>query len=280
MDTVQARLNYLFDLSGMSNYEISRHTLISEATLGRIRSEKPYKPQNATIMNAAVYLGVDFGWLKLGQGDPPKAIALNSVQSQFEDADKQEQTVPIKPLLKRANAKDKGDYHPEDGERYIRRTNEYVVVEEGNYRLKVKKVDQKAFAGYLAGWADPQYIESLPFTIVTVKEFHSGEYRSFEVSGDSMDYEGKRAIEDGDHVIGRRIEQDLWSSKLHIKQWREWVIVHDEGIVVKHIVKHDVENGIITCRSYNEDKIAYPDFDLHLDDVYELYNVVKVEKNR
>lgn len=187
---------------------------------------------------------------------------------------------PVKPLRKKANATDKGDLYPEEGERYIRRTNEYVVVEEGNYRLKVKKVDQKAFAGYLAGWADPQYIESLPFTIVTVKEFHSGEYRSFEVSGDSMDYDGKRAIEDGDHVIGRRIEQDLWSSKLHIKQWREWVIVHDEGIVVKHIVKHDVENGIITCRSYNEDKIAYPDFDLHLDDVYELYNVVKVEKNR
>lgn len=186
----------------------------------------------------------------------------------------------IKPLRKKANATDKGDLYPEDGERYIRRTNEYVVVEDGNYRLKVKKVDHKAFAGYLAGWADPVYIESLPFTIVTVKEFHSGEYRSFEVSGDSMDYEGKRAIEDGDHVIGRRIERDLWTSKLHIKQWREWVIVHDEGIVVKHIVKHDVDLGLITCRSYNEDKIAYPDFDLNLDEVYELYNVVKVEKNR
>lgn len=158
--------------------------------------------------------------------------------------------------------------------------NKYEVINENNYRLHIRKVTQRAYAGYMSGWSDPEFIETLPFTTVTVNEFHQGEYRVFEVSGDSMDYEGKNAIVEGDNVIARQVEKDHWKSKLHIRRWNEWVIVHDEGIIVKHISNHDVENGIITCKSYNVNKTIYPDFDLSLEKVYELYNVVKVERSR
>lgn len=158
--------------------------------------------------------------------------------------------------------------------------NTYEVIDENNYRLHIRKVSQRAYAGYMSGWSDPEFIETLPFTTVTVNEFHQGEYRVFEVSGDSMDYEGKNAIVEGDNVIARQVDRDHWKSKLHIKRWNEWVIVHDEGIIVKHISFHDVENGVITCKSYNVNKTLYPDFELSLEKVYEIYNVVKVERSR
>lgn len=158
--------------------------------------------------------------------------------------------------------------------------NKYEVINENNYRLHIRKVTQRAYAGYMSGWADPEFIETLPFTTVTVNEFHQGEYRVFEVSGDSMDYEGKNAIIEGDNVIARRVDREYWKSKLHIKRWNEWVIVHDEGIIVKHISNHDVDTGTIICKSYNVNKTLYPDFELSLEKVFEIYNVVKVERSR
>jgi transcriptional regulator with XRE-family HTH domain len=180
----------------------------------------------------------------------------------------------------RSNGTDLGPLYGDFETHTTKSGNEYSIVSDGNHRLTVKFVEQRAYAGYLAGWSDPVFIDTLPSTIITVKKFHTGTYRVFEVSGDSMDYNGKYAIQDGDSVIAHKVDRDLWKSKLHIRTWREWVIVHDEGIIIKHIVHHDVENCIVTCRSYNEDKDIYADFDLNLDDVYELYNVVKVEKNR
>lgn len=180
-----------------------------------------------------------------------------------------------------SNAIDRGPLEGEFETYTTKSGNEYHIVSDGNHRLSVKYVEQVAYAGYLAGWADPVYLDTLPSTIITVKKFHTGTYRVFEVSGDSMDYDGKRAIEPGDSVVAHKVDNDLWfRSKLHIHDWKEWVIVHDEGIIVKQITKHDVEAGVISCRSYNPDKNIYPDFDLSLDRVYELYNVVKIEKNR
>lgn len=180
----------------------------------------------------------------------------------------------------KSNAKDLGPVQGEFETYQTKSGNSYQIVGDGNYRFEVKVVEQLAYAGYLAGWADPEYIESLPSTVITVKKFHTGTYRVFEVKGDSMDCDRKYAIENGDCVIGHKVEKDLWRSKLHIKDWAEWVIVSDEGIIIKHILHHDVENRLLICRSYNEDKDMYPDFDLSLDNVYELYNVVKVEKSR
>lgn len=169
-----------------------------------------------------------------------------------------------------------GDYE----EHTTKSGNTHIIKSDGNYLLKVKFVPHKAYAGYLAGWNDTEFLQDLPLITTHVKNFHYGTYRAFEVRGDSMDCDKKYAIEDGDLVIGRKLPKDKWCYKLHIHNVKEWVIVHDGGIIIKHISKHDVENGIITCVSYNEDKHLYPDFDLNLSEVYELFSVVKSERAR
>ena len=112
--------------------------------------------------------------------------------------------------------------------------------------------------------------------IDTRQEFSAGKSR-FDVDGDSMDDNTRDAICDRDIVLGREIKRELWKCKLHIKEW-EFVIVHTEGITIKRIVEHDIETGQIKCHSFNP---FYEDFDLNLEDVIELYNVIKiVDRNR
>ena len=151
---------------------------------------------------------------------------------------------------------------------------------DGTYLMTMPLVEHVAYAGYMSGYNDPEFLEDLPRHAVTVQKQHFGLYRAFRVRGDSMDNDRRHAICNGDIVAGRQIDKKYWKSKFHLHKFEDYIIVHQEGILVKRIVNHDVENGVITCHSLNEDKTAYPDFDLPLKEIYELYNIVSVESKR
>ncbi len=155
--------------------------------------------------------------------------------------------------------------------------NEVTQIKTGGV-LMVPLVNQYAHAGYMAGYADAVYIESLPKIPWIVDHEYKGSYISFEVRGDSMDDGLKHSYEQGDILLCREIYPQYWQCKLHIKTWDAFVIVHKtEGIVVKQIIDHDVENGIITCHSFNP---IYEDFKIDLREVAQIFNVVKQQKNK
>lgn len=144
--------------------------------------------------------------------------------------------------------------------------------------MMVPLVNQYAHAGYMAGYADAVYVESLPKIPWVVDHEYKGKYISFEIRGDSMDDGLKHSYEQGDVVLCREIYPEYWKCKLHIRTWDAFVIVHKtDGIVVKQIINHDVENGIITCHSFNP---IYEDFQIDLREVAQLFNVVKQQKNK
>lgn len=157
---------------------------------------------------------------------------------------------------------------------------EFIELSGGRYIMNTPLITKKAYAGYLAGWGDDEYINELPTHPIIVDKPHLGYYRSFEVSGESMDDGTARAIQEGNIVTGRRIDRSHWKHKLHLNKFSEYIIVSFDGIVVKEIIKHDTENGLITCRSYNPNKEKYPDFDIYLDKVFQIFNVVQVTKKR
>jgi transcriptional regulator with XRE-family HTH domain len=142
-----------------------------------------------------------------------------------------------------------------------------------NEFVHVPMVPVRAKAGYLIGYGDQEYVDTLPtIPVITDRTFH-GKYRCFEVEGDSMDDGSRDALCDRDVVLCREIRRDLWQYKLHINDW-DFVIVHKEGILIKRIVEHHVDRGTITCHSLNP--MFGPDFTVNLLDVYELYNVLKI----
>ena len=145
------------------------------------------------------------------------------------------------------------------------------AVEDLNY-MNVPVVHIKARCGYLAGYADEGYIDSLPTMPVIVDKTYHGRYMIFEAEGDSMDDGTRNSICDGDKLLCREVRRDLWLPKLHINDWY-FVIVHrTEGIAIKQITAQD-ENGNITCHSLND---MFNDYSVNLDDVAEIYNVIKV----
>jgi hypothetical protein len=95
-----------------------------------------------------------------------------------------------------------------------------------------------------------------------------------------MNSGGSDSIESGDRVTGRVIDPSYWNSRFHFHRFKEYIIVHKEGILVKQIIDHDVEKGIIKIHSTNPDKALYPDDDLKLEDIRQILNVVEVSKKR
>ena len=141
-------------------------------------------------------------------------------------------------------------------------------------------VSQKAYAGYLSGYADAEYVETLPTVAFPVDHTPQGNYLVFEVKGDSMDDGSHDSYLDGDLVLCREIRMDLWKdSKLHFNKW-DFVIIHEDGIIIKRIIDHNVENHTITIHSLNPDKEAYPDKEINLCEVRQILNVISMMRPR
>lgn len=152
--------------------------------------------------------------------------------------------------------------------------NEVTFLDNPNF-VMVSVVGQYAAAGYLKGYADEEYIDTLPKIPFFVDHDPKGKYMGFEVRGDSMDDDSTNSIIEGDTLICREIKPELWYDKLHIRKYF-FVIAHKiEGILVKQITNHNPETGDITIHSLNS---FYPDQILNLRDVAQLFNVIQISR--
>lgn len=113
-------------------------------------------------------------------------------------------------------------------------------------RENIELVPVKASAGYLNGYADPQFISELPkFHLPFLKQ---GTFRAFEIKGDSM-----LPLPSGTIVIGEYLEN--WND---IKVGETYVfITKDDGVVYKRAGNRFKENKAIKLISDNPTFDAY-----------------------
>lgn len=138
-------------------------------------------------------------------------------------------------------------------------------------------VSQYAYAGYLSGYGDPEYIDKLPRIDFTPDRHMTGNYIAFEVRGDSMNDGSADSYLEGELLICREVEPVYWKdSQLFINK-RDFVIIHKEGILIKRIIAHDVENHTITIHSLNP---MYQDEVLDLADVRQIFSIVESRRQR
>ena len=146
-----------------------------------------------------------------------------------------------------------------------------------NYIINVPLVNQYAQAGYLCGYEDAAYMATLPTIPFIVDHEAQGNYVAFEVKGDSMNDGTEDSYLEGDRLLCREIQSHLWvTSKLHIRKW-DFVIVHQEGILVKRIIDHNVDSHTITIHSLNA---MYPDRVIDLAEVKQIFNVIELQRPR
>jgi transcriptional regulator with XRE-family HTH domain len=131
---------------------------------------------------------------------------------------------------------------------YQHRPKEVVVVTmDLNRKENIEWVPVKAAAGYLNGFADPEYIKELPrFRLPMLSG--PGPYRAFEITGDSM-----LPLLPGTLVVGEYIE-DLRD----VKNGKTYVLVTErEGIVYKRVFNYLGENGKLFLVSDNRQYSPY-----------------------
>jgi transcriptional regulator with XRE-family HTH domain len=118
-------------------------------------------------------------------------------------------------------------------------------------------VPVKAAAGYLAGYADSEFIDEL--NTFTLPMLAGGNYRAFEIIGDSM-----MPTPSGSVIVAEKVENldDAKTNMAYI------VVSKSEGIVYKRIVKSNRHKNKITLVSDNP---AYQPYQVNAEDILEMW---------
>ncbi|MEO6329010.1 MAG: LexA family transcriptional regulator [Ginsengibacter sp.] len=121
----------------------------------------------------------------------------------------------------------------------------------------IQFVPVKAAAGYLAGYADSEFIDEL--NTFTLPMLAGGNYRAFEIIGDSM-----MPTPSGSVIVGEKVEsvEEAKTNMAHI------VVSKSEGIVYKRIVKSNKNKNKITLVSDNP---AYQPYQVNTEDILEMW---------
>jgi len=118
-------------------------------------------------------------------------------------------------------------------------------------------VPYKASAGYLNGYADPEFMEELSkFRLPMIQA--PGTYRAFEIKGDSM-----LPIPSGTVIVGRYVEK--WQD---VKDGTPCIVISlQEGVAFKRIYH---QKNLTTLRLHSDNPLYEP-YEVALQDVVELW---------
>lgn len=141
--------------------------------------------------------------------------------------------------------------------------------------IQIPIVSQYAFSDYSKNFDNTDFIKNLPTYPISVDRELKGYFIMFEVKGNSMDNNSKESLQEGDLLLSRNIKKEYWKYNLNANNWK-YVIVHKtEGIMIRKIIKHDLEKKIITAHSLNP---MFEDIDISLDEVDQLFHVIQIQR--
>lgn len=124
-------------------------------------------------------------------------------------------------------------------------------------RPDIPFVPVKAAAGYMAGYADPEFIDEL--NTFTLPMLSGGNYRAFEIIGDSM-----LPTPSGSVIVGEKVD-DVDSLKNNTPCI---VVSRNEGIVYKRVQKNGRQKNKLTLISDNP---SYHPYTVNAEEIMEMW---------
>ena len=143
------------------------------------------------------------------------------------------------------------------GGSYIARRRQQKMMASAD-RNVIHFVPVKAAAGYLAGYADSEFIDEL--NTFTLPMLAGGNYRAFEIIGDSM-----LPTPSGSIIVGEKVDggaEDVKNNQAYI------IVSRNEGIVYKRIVKNNRAKNKYTLVSDNP---QFQPYQVNVEDIVELW---------
>jgi transcriptional regulator with XRE-family HTH domain len=133
-----------------------------------------------------------------------------------------------------------------------------AITVDSNNRENVELVTQKASAGYLAGYEDPQFVKDLPKISLPVLP-RNKTYRAFEIQGDSM-----LPVQPGSIIFGEYVEDtgSIKNGKLYV------LVTSNDGIVFKRIFNFAGEEGKLLLVSDNR---LYQPYAVNTSEILEIW---------
>lgn len=142
---------------------------------------------------------------------------------------------------------------------YTRIPQVITVDKDGNDNIIYVPV--KARAGYLLGYGDPEFMETLP--TFRLPGLSNSTFRMFEVEGPSM----APNIINGDRIIGEWVEgfDKIRDNRVH-------VVVHKGGVAVKRVLNRMADRGKLYLKSDTvTHRHDFPTVEIDPDDVKEIW---------
>lgn len=215
VEKITHRLCKYMDYKGINPNNITVDAGLSVGLIGK--AIKNFSGLNSDTIEKILHTYIDLNpiWFVLGEGDMLKPNVQDlqhneSVSKSVTFLDETKNTENVTLLVKE-----------EVSTIYNRMPRVVTVDRKGKDNIVL--VPAKAAAGYLLGFGDDEFIQSLP--TYNLPNINNGTFRMFQVAGHSM----YPTICDGSYVVGEWVEN--WIKD--IKDNRIYVIVCDEGVLVK-----------------------------------------------
>lgn len=230
--SIHARIKEIRQVSGLSQEEFATSVGLKRANYAQIEGGKQY-PTLETISNIVRNYNKSYDWVIDG-----KEIAPNPAPN----------VAPI--LLK--EGKKAGSFPALNMPKFI-------TVNSDNEENTLF-VTAKAAAGYLNGYEDPEYRDTLQ--VINLPGLQGQSHRAFEIKGQSM----IPTHHSGSIAIGRFVE-----SFNDIRDRRVYILVTKEGIVLKRVLNRIQEDNKLILISDNENKREFPTYTVTPDEVMEIW---------
>lgn len=129
-----------------------------------------------------------------------------------------------------------------------------LIKDDGKFE-SIEVVPVKASAGYLSGYADPEFIEALPKAALPF--IGMGTHRGFPLTGDSM-----LPVPDEAIIVGKFVEQIA-----DIKNGKTYIVVSTTGIAYKRVYVKAEEQALLMV----SDNKIYNSYEIPFEHVLELW---------
>ncbi len=142
---------------------------------------------------------------------------------------------------------------------YLEQRRKQKMIAESN---SIQFVPIKAAAGYLNGYADPDFLDEL--NTFTLPMLAPGQYRAFEIVGDSM-----LPTPSGSVIVGEKVDalDDVKNSNTYV------VLSKNDGIVYKRVLKNSKTKNKYTLVSDNP---VYEPYNVNAEEVLEVWKAVYI----
>lgn len=219
----------------------------------------------------------------LNQSDLASAIGVSLRTVQLYE--KKDANIPIKNLNKIADF-----FEMSIGELYLNEINEvgaqYATkqplvnglstgyrLDNGKVLLKVPLVLAKSGEEFVERYDDEGFVKKLLRVDFYIPVLEDAPYMAFEITGDAMDDGTSHSIPNGALALGRKMDKFKLDAKKKLTN-KAFVIICSDRIICKSVTAILEDRKTIMCHNLNPSP-EFKDFEIPLDDIKELYEVVR-----